>query len=63
MIVVLYRWLLIAVILGMVVYGVFEEGAGTRWRAPSVLIRRAHVIDDYRGDDPVLLLYPALTAS
>ncbi len=49
---------LIAVILGMVVYGVFEGKARVRWRA---LVRSGLAMrmlsDDYRGDNPVLLLY------
>ncbi len=49
---------LIAVILGMVVYGDLKVKALVRWRA---LVRSGLAMacypDDYRGDNPVLLLY------
>lgn len=58
-VIVVLQIVLIAVILGMVVYGVFEgEGAGTPGEHSSVLVWRcACYPDDYRGDNPVLLLY------
>ncbi len=49
---------LIAVILGMVVMAYLKVKARVRWRALVRSGRRcACYPDDYRGDNPVLLLY------
>ncbi len=57
-VIVVLQVVLIAVILGMVVYGVFEgEGAGTLASTRPFWSGDANYSDDYRGDNPVLLLY------
>jgi amino acid transporter len=57
-VIVVLQVVLIAVILGMVIYGVFEgEGAGTLASSRPFWSGDACDPDDYRGDDPVLLVY------
>ena len=64
-VIVVLQVVLIAVILGMVVYGVFEgEGAGTLASTRPFWSGDAHVIpDDYRGRQSCASPLPVLTAS